>query len=250
MKIQIYGERCSGTNYLEKLLVLNFQVEIIWDYGWKHFFGFADLSGTDDVLFIGIIRGLNDWANSLYRIKHHLPDSLRTDVRSFLENEFYSVDRSIGEIMTDRNMETNERYRNIFELRLTKNRWLTDRMPSLVKNYCLIIYEDLVSNFEATMSRLQSFGLKPKLTEFQNIIYYKGIKGREFIKRDNLFSINMRVLPKELLEQEHKLFSVCPSSSTCIPLQLALHGLSCIPQVDDVQPNYSMKSQVPVVENT
>lgn len=52
MKVAIYGERCSGTNYLEQLLLLNFDVEIVWDYGWKHFFGFADLTGSDQVVFI------------------------------------------------------------------------------------------------------------------------------------------------------------------------------------------------------
>ena len=36
-KVQIYGERCSGTNYLESLIKLNFNVEITWLYGWKHF---------------------------------------------------------------------------------------------------------------------------------------------------------------------------------------------------------------------
>lgn len=28
--ITIYGERCSGTNYLEELINLNFDVEITW----------------------------------------------------------------------------------------------------------------------------------------------------------------------------------------------------------------------------
>lgn len=36
------------------------------------FFGFNKLSNTDDILFIGIIRYLCNWANSLYRNKHHL----------------------------------------------------------------------------------------------------------------------------------------------------------------------------------
>ena len=39
-KVTIYGERCSGTNYLEELIVSNFDVKITWEYGWKHFFGF------------------------------------------------------------------------------------------------------------------------------------------------------------------------------------------------------------------
>ncbi len=67
-KVTIYGERCSGTNYLEELLLLNFDIELTWEYGWKHFFGYNDLSNTDDVLFIGIIRNLPDWLNSFYTL--------------------------------------------------------------------------------------------------------------------------------------------------------------------------------------
>ena len=75
-KVTIYGERCSGTNYLEELLLLNFDVEIVWDYDWKHFFGFNDLTNSDDTLFMGTIRNLEDWINSFYREKHHLPTHL------------------------------------------------------------------------------------------------------------------------------------------------------------------------------
>lgn len=28
----IYGERCSGTNYLEQIIKLNFDVEVTWKY--------------------------------------------------------------------------------------------------------------------------------------------------------------------------------------------------------------------------
>ena len=41
-KFTIYGERCSGTNYLQNLVNDNFEIELTWEYGWKHFFGFQD----------------------------------------------------------------------------------------------------------------------------------------------------------------------------------------------------------------
>ena len=40
----IYGERCSGTSYLEGIITKNFNAKITWDFGWKHFFGFEDLT--------------------------------------------------------------------------------------------------------------------------------------------------------------------------------------------------------------
>ena len=77
-KYTIYGERCSGTNYLEDIISKNFNVEITWRYGWKHFFGHnitdktnnleTDIKNADDVLFICIVRDIIPWINSLYKL--------------------------------------------------------------------------------------------------------------------------------------------------------------------------------------
>lgn len=187
-KVTIYGERCSGTNYLENLLLLNFDIEIVWHYGWKHFFGFNDLNKCDDVLFIGIIRNLEDWINSFYRSKHHLPSEIFSDVDSFLNKQFYSLavrDNNVIEI--DKNIETNEKYKNIFELRLVKNKFLIEKMPKLVKNYCLITYDDLTNNFINIMNKIRECGLEVKNNiEFPlNISYYKKETNVVFIKKVN-----------------------------------------------------------------
>ena len=74
-KFTIYGERCSGTNYLQNLVNDNFEIELTWEYGWKHFFGFQDdtLKNSDDTLFLCIVRNPVDWMNSFFRNPHHLP---------------------------------------------------------------------------------------------------------------------------------------------------------------------------------
>jgi hypothetical protein len=210
--VTIYGERCSGTNYLEELILLNFDVEITWEYGWKHFFGFNDLKNTDDVLFIVIVRNLTDWINSLYREKHHLPSELTKNVDTFLNNTFYSVHDNNEESMVDRNMETNERYKNIFELRRIKNKFLIKKMPHLVKNYALITYNDLTANFVHVMKKLKNTGLKIKNNiEFPlNISYYKKIKNSVFTKKNNTISketIYKLIDDNELLLYEKLLFS-------------------------------------------
>ena len=81
-KVQIYGERCSGTNYLEDLITKNFNVEITWEYGWKHFFGFCEekLVNSNDTLFICIIRDIYSWINSFFRELHHLPIKYMIDL--------------------------------------------------------------------------------------------------------------------------------------------------------------------------
>jgi hypothetical protein len=184
-KVTIYGERCSGTNYLEKLLILNFNVDITWSYGWKHFFGSNNLSNSDDVLFIGIIRNLEDWVNSLYREKHHLPSKLTKNIKTFLNDTFYSVDKNI---VIDKNIETGELYKNIFELRHVKNKFLIEKMPTLVKNYCLITHEDLCNNFINTMNKISNCGLivKNNIKFPLNVTYYKTNKKKQYKKKENL----------------------------------------------------------------
>ena len=187
-KYTIYGERCSGTTYLEQLINLNFDIEITWSYGWKHFFGFNDLSNTDDVLFIGIVRNLSDWVNSLYREKHHLKPEITKDTNSFLNNTFYSFhDNNNTEIMEDRNIETNERYKNIFELRHIKNKFLIENMPKLVKNYLLITYDELLVNFSGVMEKIKKYNLlvRNDIDFPLNIIYYKSNPNKIFIKKKN-----------------------------------------------------------------
>ena len=177
-KVTIYGEICSGTNYLEELLVKNFDVKIVWTYGWKHFFGFNNLSNSDDVLFIGIVRNLVDWVNSVYREKHHLPNSVCKSIYALLNNKYYYIDKRNKkdiEIMKGRNIETKKRYTNIFEMRHIKNKFLIEKMPFLVKNYCLITYDDLKHNFASTMNKIKSYNLQIKNNiEFPlNTQYYK-----------------------------------------------------------------------------
>jgi len=206
-KFTIYGERCSGTNYLQELILLNFDVEITWDCGWKHFFSFDDLTNRDDILFIGIIRNLEDWINSLYREKHHLPPHLTKNIDTFLTDTFYSIDIMGNEIMVDRNIDTGERYKNIYELRLVKNKYLVEKMPNLVKNYCLITYDDLIDNFLDTMNKLKKCGLKIKdNVDFPlNIKYYRTDKNELFKKKENEITKEKIIIENEELNFYEKI---------------------------------------------
>ena len=175
-KYTIYGERCSGTNYLENIININFDVNISWEYGWKHFFGFQDdkLKNSDDTLFICIVRNLPDWINSFYREKHHLPLRYKTNmseeekIDEFLNKEFWSFNDNNNnrdaskEIMEDRNIYTGERYKNIFELRHTKIKWMLEDLQIKIKNCIFIKYEDLINDFEKTLFKIKDKGLEVK----------------------------------------------------------------------------------------
>ena len=43
----IYGERCSGTNFLFHAIKENFELEFTSEFGEKHFFGFHDYTNSE-----------------------------------------------------------------------------------------------------------------------------------------------------------------------------------------------------------
>ena len=89
--------------------------------------------------------------------------------------------------MDDRNIYTGERYKNIFELRHTKIKYMVEDLPNRVKNYIFIRYEDLINDFENTMIKLKNKGLnvKQNINFPVNITYYKKEKQKVFIKKKN-----------------------------------------------------------------
>lgn len=197
-KYTIYGERCSGTNYLQNIMNLNFNIKLTHEYGKKHFFGFQDekLKKSDDTLFICIVRNPVDWVNSLYREKYHIAKHLRKNITDFLNTEFYSYNdkhsglRDGSEIMEDRNIYTGKRYKNIFELRHTKIKWMIEELPNKVKNYIFIKHEDLLYDFKNTLLKINEKGVKIK----DNIKFpinsktYKLSKTKIYVKKNNEIS--------------------------------------------------------------
>jgi len=144
---KIMGERCSGTNFLQKTMETNFNLKYSKKYCHKHFFGHCYLghnNDEDDTLFIAIIRNPIDWIDSFIQNPHYIPDINKMNINSFLFNPFYSIIDETKEInIDDLNIYTNELYKNIFEMRKVKNNFLIFDLPKLVKNYVIIKYEDL-----------------------------------------------------------------------------------------------------------
>lgn len=203
----IYGERCSGTNFLEETILANFNMEITWKYSWKHFFGFYNFENNDqenETLFIGIIRNPFTWLNSFHSDPHHVPLHNRP-ILNFLLNEFYSIDQNNKIISQDFNYVTNEKYKNIFELRKMKNDYLMNIMPTKVKNYILIRYEDLASNSELILNKIKD---QYKLTLKNNLIvkinYHKKQKNKIFVPKPIKFSNDILDIIKNNLDKEQE----------------------------------------------
>ena len=178
----IYGERCSGTNFVERAIIKNFKLELTWEYDFKHFFGnykFKEKDKYDDTLFIGIIRSPYEWMSSLYRTQHHIPYENRKNWISFINNEFYSINEG-QEKMEDRNMINKQRYKNIFELRYVKNNFLINDMKDKVNNYILLRYEDFNDRYELSMNFIkEKFNLE---SLHENLVYINNYKGYGTVK--------------------------------------------------------------------
>lgn len=189
----IFGERCSGSNFLEEAITNNFYVTLSNEYGNKHFFCFHDFTkkNTENTLFIGIIRHPIQWLNSFFSNPWHVPNKNR-ELTHFLFGEFYSIcdEKKTANTMysfisngysemneinrLDLNYKTGLKYKNIFELRKLKNEYLTILMPTKVENYILINYEDLLYNYENTLDVIKNqFRLVQRETIYKKITYYK-----------------------------------------------------------------------------
>ena len=212
-KFTIFGERCSGTNYLEQVITSNFEIKYSSDICNKHFFCFNNYNNIDTskTLFIGIVRNPIYWLNSFSKELYHVPEINRQPLKSFLFNEWYSVlneqpDKPTNHfnentILTNKrfitnanplinkkdfNYKTGQKCKNIFELRKIKNQYLMEKMPEMFpNNYIFINYENLLYKFEETMGEIKRrFNLRPRYSQFVNVKKYK--------KTDNYSFVNQR----------------------------------------------------------
>ena len=205
----IYGERCSGTNFLMHSIKENFELEYTTKYTWKHFFGNYKFEKNDEennTLFIGIIRDPIEWIDSFYKKLHHVPLNNKKNIYTFLFNTFYSIyEDTKTEIIEDRHIKTNDRYKNIFELRDVKNNYLINDMKSNVKNYLLIRYEDLRDNYEIVLNCLKNkFNLIQKNENYIKINNYKGSHNKLFLKKNIKLNKNIINLIKNNLNKEQE----------------------------------------------
>lgn len=170
-KYTIYGERCSGTSYLEDLIEANFNVQVTWELGWKHFYLEKKCAREfpDDIFVICIVRDIVDWLNSFYEQPHHLPHHLKGNKDRFLNEEIYSVNHKNGELL-------DSTYSNIFEMRHEKLKYMMEYLPQVAKNTIVIRYEDLLNDFCSTMYKIKNRGLVVKSEGFPVNISWKSHK--------------------------------------------------------------------------
>lgn len=149
-QFSIYGERHSGTNFLEQCISQQFGLNKTEFYGHKHFFGWVKPETITykgrHTLFACTVRNPYDWIMAMISLPHHIHVHRYQDIEKFLLDEWYSVNHLNNEILEDRNYINKKRYQNIFELRKYKNIYLSQIMPIIAQNYLLISYDTFLKN--------------------------------------------------------------------------------------------------------
>lgn len=165
----IYGERNSGTKFLEQCIKQQFDLDLTYFYGFKHFFGWTKPEVITyrgkHTLFFGIVRNPYQWIMSMYGHPHNIPKNNITSFDALISNEWYSINYHNQEIMTDRNFNSNikspTRYNNIFHMRATKYQYLIEIMPVICQNYVLLSYDSFIKNHNNYLNIIQNrFDLK------------------------------------------------------------------------------------------
>lgn len=90
-RLQVFGERSSGTNFLKRLIGKNTALRPVEDYGWKH--GFPQMTGIGrDTLIVGVVRAVEPWLLSMHAKPWHCPPDMQAlDFPGFIRAEWATV---------------------------------------------------------------------------------------------------------------------------------------------------------------
>lgn len=184
MKLQAFnikGERCSGTNYLQKLIETNLNIKFEDVIGWKH--GYYSLFDKDQELpktFLTIIifRNSFDWLRSLYLKPHHLQgtkDAIWKDptptFSEFIKSESIETIEIKNSLLHTRHPFYLTCPKNIFELRKWKIEHFLSLKNILPHTYYLK-YEDLVQDPKKIVTEINNKYFNIDF-EFKNYNEYK-----------------------------------------------------------------------------
>jgi hypothetical protein len=184
--VQIFGERCSGTNFVAELLRRNLPGLLPTDhYGWKH--GYADrvVDDAPECLFVVVHRDVFDWVRSLQQKPWHAGAPLRDrPLGEFVREPWWCEwgrdmpmaedDPRFGtEMLHERDRATGERFANVLQLRAAKQRdWAA--LAERVRHAVSVRYEDVAAEPKRFVREVaRRFGLR-RWPWFRAIRTHKG----------------------------------------------------------------------------
>jgi len=139
-KLKIYGERNSGTNYMEQLIRENYRnfhilnnnfIGNIGGTGWKHGIPCTNCYDRLSTLAIVLFRDLNDWLISMYYNSYHLRNIEKFgsgDFNTFITTKFFGLQYNMFEYYPfkfnpneqDKKCINFERNKDMFDIRYSK----------------------------------------------------------------------------------------------------------------------------------
>lgn len=162
----IYGERHSGTNFLQNFIDQSFRLSFTSEYGHKHFFTpfhLESANNKDNTGFFCIVRNPYDWLVAMYKRPHHCAFSYKSLIE-FITQQWWSREEFLGpEIYEDRNWNSGERYKNIFELRTNKLKYINE----------LKMYNKYIIQFENFLNLKTTFYVKQNIVAHFRIPSYE-----------------------------------------------------------------------------
>ena len=139
-KIKIYGERNTGTIYLEWLLIKNLIVEIQEDfqYGWKHRLAPGEDEITDkmkkETLYVCLVKNPYSWLLSMHKRPYNHPSLKELSFSQFIKYSY-------GD------------YKNPVVMWNLKNRSYTN-LGLYADNHIIIKYEDILIEPKEVMGEI------------------------------------------------------------------------------------------------
>jgi len=170
--VKIYGERNTGTIYLEWLMTNNFRVNIsnTPEFGWKHRIAPMkdELSeyAKNELIYLCLNKNPYSWLLSMHKRPYHHEELRKLSFSSFLKYPY-------GD------------YRNPMVMWNIKNQSYVN-MAHYVKNFQIIRYEDLITNYIQTLKTVAlAVGIEiPEMYKNMNSVlsHSKGIINQRFHK--------------------------------------------------------------------
>jgi hypothetical protein len=205
-KLVVLAERCSGSNYIESLILSNLELTSA-PFCHKHFPPWYELpisqyrgdpqhyhfANTADHLFVVIFRNPYDWVRSLYQTPHHGLASLqRVDFNRFIRSIWIHnpIDPLMNSLrashpLIDRDPIDGSLFKNVLKLRTAKIKNML-KIRQRAKNVYFINYEVARDYPQEVLEEIrETFRISPKPSYFTPVVYYKGKKnlGR-FVKKE------------------------------------------------------------------
>lgn len=214
-RVQIYGERCSGTNYVAELLRRNLRgPPVVDDFGWKHGWIRGDVESADDCVFVVVHRDPFDWLRSLHGMPWHAAPELRgVSFARFVRTPWRCVwgadmeledgdPRRGSEMLHERDPRGGAPFANAMRLRTSKHRaW--DELRVRARHHEFVRYEDVARDPRGFVRTFCERFALPRRAWFHDVTTFKG--GRDRYRPKRYEPIDAEDLSWIVAELDHEL---------------------------------------------